>query len=173
MTFSKRIKPRANLDKGQGYNNSTNFCGVAPTGDPRVFGPPTWKAFHLMAQNYPENPNLNTIKQCSNFVKAIPYMIPCSQCGYHFQEFTEKYYKNNPTMCNSRQDLVKFFVEAHNNVSSFTSPERKPWTCEDAEKEYTSVETCFHSRGWGGKELCRESGCAVKAPIGGILHGFK
>ena len=84
MTFSKKIKISAEKE------SDASYCGIVPSGDPRVFGPFTWETFHVMAQNYPQTPNQVTITQCQNFVNAIPYMIPCSQCGYHFQKFIEE-----------------------------------------------------------------------------------
>ena len=167
MTFSKKIKISAEKE------SDASYCGIVPSGDPRVFGPFTWETFHVMAQNYPQTPNQVTITQCQNFVNAIPYMIPCSQCGYHFQKFIEEYLSNNPRAFHSQSELIQFFVEAHNNVSKYTNPNREPWTVQDAAKKYTAMNTCFHNSGWGGPELCKSVDCSHKVPKGGNVRGFK
>jgi hypothetical protein len=37
-------------------NFAMGECGSRTTADPRIFGPPAWRAFHLFAQNYPTQP---------------------------------------------------------------------------------------------------------------------
>ncbi len=157
MPFSKRLqvaKQNDDSDKSDPF-----YCGEAPTGDPRVFGPITWTALHMMGQNYPDEPNEDTIINCKAFVKALPYMLPCSHCGFHLQEFINDYISENPDFCSNQANLVKFFVEAHNNVSKHTNPEREPWTVEDANKKYNSQDACFHNMVWGDQALCRDISC--------------
>ena len=36
---------------------------------------------------YPEKPNEQVKTACENFVRALPYMIPCPHCGWHLDEF--------------------------------------------------------------------------------------
>ena len=38
-------------------------CGVRTTADPRIFGPPAWRAFHLFAQNYPTDPTGECVRE--------------------------------------------------------------------------------------------------------------
>merc|ERR1712183_325154 len=59
----------------------------ATTKDSRIWGPPTWRDLHLMAQNWPKHPDNTFVSQCVNFMRALPYMIPCGGCGYHAIEF--------------------------------------------------------------------------------------
>ena len=155
------------------YSKSKTFCGVVESGDPRVFGPPTWETLHLMAQNYPENPNQVTVKHCKNFVNAVPYMLPCSQCGYHFQKFLDEYIKRKGDIYHTRDTLVTFFVEAHNDVSKHTHPDQAPWTVSRAVQKYSSKDTCLESKGWGGTEICRETSCSTVGPSGGTIRGVK
>ena len=138
---------------------SSGYCGISSTGDPRVFGPNIWKTLHVMAQNFPDEPNTDTIENCRAFIKSLPYMLPCSQCGYHFKEFTEDYLDKNPDPCQNQTSLVKFFVDAHNNVSKNTNPTRLPWTVTDATEKYKSENVCFHNTVWGDEELCRDTTC--------------
>ncbi len=138
------------------------YCGVVKTDDPRVFGPHTWPTFHVMAQNYPIKANSVTAQHCTNFLRAIPFMLPCNDCGNHFREFLNLYTKLNPgvNICSGKNELVKFLVEAHNNVSKRTHPDRKLWTSEDAAKKYSTADVCFHSGVWRGPGICRKvAGC--------------
>lgn len=64
-------------------------CGVRTTADPRIFGPPAWRAFHLFAQNYPAAPAVTVKAACEAFVNAIPYMLPCPHCGYDLSQFIQ------------------------------------------------------------------------------------
>ena len=71
-------------------------------------------------------------------------MIPCANCGHHFRAFLDKQYLPNVQdlatklrmITSSRIELIKFFVEAHNNVTRHTNRTAKLWTVEDAEKYY-------------------------------------
>ena len=129
------------------------------TGDPRVFGPIIWQSLHIMAQNYPDEPNSETRQQCQAFIKSLPYMLPCSHCGKHLQEFINDYQQKQIPICDNQASLIKFFVEAHNNVSSHTNPDRKPWTVEEALQTYASKDVCFHNATWGDESLCRDTSC--------------
>ena len=135
------------------------YCGPASTGDPRVFGPNIWKSLHIMAQNYPTNPNQATIAHCEAFLNGLPYMLPCTDCGFHLEEFIQSYRIMYPIIGTDREALVKFFVEAHNNVSEHTNPGRLPWTVQQAKATYSSENVCFHNRVWGEKSLCRDTSC--------------
>ena len=55
--------------------------------DPRVFGPPTWYALHVMAANYPVAPRRATRRACRAFLRALPWMLPCAACGAHLRSF--------------------------------------------------------------------------------------
>ena len=64
-------------------------CGSRTTADPRVFGPPAWRAFHLFAQNYPTQPTATVKAACVAFVNSLGYMLPCPHCGFDFISFIE------------------------------------------------------------------------------------
>jgi hypothetical protein len=171
MGFSKKNIVKSTKSATEIKDTDNTFCGVVGSGDPRVFGPVTWETFHLMAQNYPNNPNLVTKNHCKKFVESIPYMLPCSQCGFHFQSFTDDYINKKGDIFQTRDSLVAFFVEAHNNVSRYTHPGKEPWTLEQAIKKYSASDTCLHSKGWGGDEICREVQCSFVGPKGGTVRG--
>jgi hypothetical protein len=114
---------------------------LSRTKDPKVFGPIGWTNLHIMAAHYPPRPDINYVRQCANYVRAIPYMLPCKDCGKHFQEFLDGYLEKNPNAFASRDELVKFFVEAHNNVNKWTN--KKLWSIPEAEQKYGQIEGCF------------------------------
>ena len=106
-----------------------------------VFGPYIWTAFHLMAHNYPLHPNKTTQLRAKQFINAIPWMLPCSNCGYHLKHFIEKEYLPNSTnkfahITKTRETMMDFFVAAHNNVTEHTDPQKKPWTTKKANQYY-------------------------------------
>ena len=145
MTFSKK----KNMTK------KSMTCGHISSGHPGIFGPPTWTSLHMMAQNYPEQPNQETIDACRSFISGLAYMLPCTHCGFHFKDFTQEYLKNHVHPSNGRIHLIQFFVEAHNSVNEHLG-ESKKWTVDDATNKYTSKETCIKDSVWSGKNLERE-----------------
>ena len=114
----------------------TLFFVIRPnvaTGEPVIFGPPLWKSLHIMAENYPTQPNQKQQTNCVNFVSALPYMLPCEDCGSHLLK-EEQSIQNLPTVCSSRSNLRSFFVDAHNNVNKHLG--KSIWDVKKAEKKY-------------------------------------
>lgn len=57
-------------------------CGVRTTADPRVWGPEAWRMLHVFAQNFPTDPTQQAIDACTNFINALPWMLPSPLAGY-------------------------------------------------------------------------------------------
>ena len=74
-----------------------------------------WPVLYVFCQHYPDEPSSETIKQCYNFIKSLPYMVPCCDFGYYLNTFTIKYLKNNPDIAHSKHKLLRFFIEAYHN----------------------------------------------------------
>ena len=151
----------------------------ATTGDPRVFGPDAWRTWHRFAQNYPIHPNSKTEKACVNWIRALPYMLPCTLCGLDFLDFITKNELFAGTYdydscaasleydmpcqppevaCTTRSYLVNFFLRAHHNVDRHTKPCKKLWSPQEAEITYGNEFLCASCVVWGkcGKiGLCR------------------
>jgi len=117
------------------------------TGEPVIFGPPVWKSLHIMAENYPIQPDKKHQTNCTNFVSALPYMLPCGDCGSHLLK-EEQAIQNLPAVCSSRSKLRSFFVDAHNNVNKHLG---KPlWNVKEAENRYKTERSWKDvSRVWG------------------------
>lgn len=148
--------------------------------DPRSFGPVVWPALHMVAYGYPKAPRGDVKTYCEEYLRALPVMLPCSHCANDFLNFVMRGAKGfyEPTRvvtsaCQSREALVEFFLQAHNNVNRHTNPQRGSWSKEEARDRYSREFVCFHSAAWdgpsGGVGLCREassgsSQCSVYTP---------
>ena len=119
-------------------------CGYVTTADPRVFGPELWRSLHRIAQNYPVHPSEDTIKHAVAFLESLPYMLPCSHCGCDFLMYLEQ--QNLKKVCASKNDLVKFLVDAHNRVSKNLDTTKKQWTVKDANKTYAKDKVCIGNK---------------------------
>lgn len=135
---------------GRVINTETlkNIEIIRPSNDPRVFGPCAWKTFHIFAYNYPHNPSKNTKDACVNFIKGIPYMLPCGYCGYYFKEYTAKH--DLSIVTKNQKNVVKFFKEAHNNITKNVNPSKKITS-----HDYSTGVDKSGNNLWKGKELKR------------------
>jgi hypothetical protein len=164
-------------------------CGSRSSSDPRVFGPHFWKTFHTMAVNYHSPPTKAALGACSAFIKALPYMIPCTHCAWDLGQFIQTNIENsgkyNETCmgatsehfdeslcfapeeaCKSQRSLVSFFVRAHNNVNSHTNPCRPRFTIKQGYDMYknSSPDFCARDIVWGSKQICGGGYCAPRGP---------
>ena len=130
------------------------YCGDVLWSDARAFGPVTWHALHLIAQNYPggigdnELPNNATIAACDKFTQGLPWMLPAH--GMRFKTLLDAH----PHRCVDGYHLQSAMVTAHNNISDLVGgPD--PWTVQQAADYYTNATKCLTDIQWGKKELCR------------------
>jgi len=152
-------------------------CGSRVSADPRVFGPHTWKTFHTMAVNYHSPPTEAAVNACTNFLTALPYLIPCAHCAWDLGQFiqtnvdkhglfdsdcrgatTEDYDESlclkPEEACKSQRTFVSFFVRAQNNVNHHVHPCRSSFTIKQAYDTYEKEDGCAHNVVWGYKQLC-------------------
>jgi hypothetical protein len=139
---------------------------LVETAEPRIFGPIIWPGLHIMAQNYPENPNKYHKQGCKKFLAGLPFMLPCADCGSHLLK-SELYGEGEDTMeaksnpknqkqrmknmynaCSSRYNLSEFLVEAHNKVNENNG--KPTWTGEQAKNFYSKMPACLTDgkEGW-------------------------
>jgi len=142
-----------------------------------VFGPHTWKTFHTMAVNYHSPPTEVAVDACTNFLNALPYLIPCAHCAYDLgqfirtnanknglfdsecggattEDFDESLCLKPEEACKSQRTLVSFFVRAQNNVNQHVHPCRPRFTIMQAYNTYAEEHICAHSVVWGSKQIC-------------------
>ncbi len=124
-------------------------CETLRSDEQPIFGPELWRSLHLIAENYPDHPVPEAQKAAKDFIRGFPWMIPCANCGFHFREFLTRQYpqdflgQKDPDLegtltdiTKSRDEMIRFFVEAHNNVTRHTDKTAKLWTPEEAKKYY-------------------------------------
>jgi len=109
-----------------------------PSTSPEIWGPPTWTSLHYLAEGYPKNPSPPVRRHCEAFLKALPWMLPCESCGFHFRKFIFSYPGGADKITSCRDTLRCFLVEAHDAVRAHTRPEAPPWTPAEAETFYAS-----------------------------------
>lgn len=102
------------------------------------FGPSMWKTLHSIAWTY-DHPTPEYQKKAKEFFKLIGDFIPCPSCAAHYK----KYLKNNPVQAGSKDKLVQWVFDLHNDVNrrshkptlSFDEHQRDyQWTTEDVLK---------------------------------------
>ena len=133
---------------------------------PAIFGPYLWTSFHLISVNYPDNPLPQTQNSAIQFIKSLPWLLPCDHCGYHLLEFIEEKYlpefnsnlsEKLNIITKNRYNLVTFFTELHNDVSQHVDKNIKRWSTEDT-IEYYSKGKRFNVNNikiWKNQELKR------------------
>ncbi len=92
-------------------------CANLSTAHPEVFGPVTWNVLHVLAQKFPDRPELPQIQACTGFVASLPYMLPEGESALAFQRFSIDYPGSLDAACATGPALRQFFCNAHNFVN--------------------------------------------------------
>jgi hypothetical protein len=92
--------------------------------DPKIWGPVLWKFLHIMAHNYPENPNPQTKASSRQFFFSLRHLLPCETCRVHYSELLSK----RQPETDSSDSLQEWLLWLHNEVSARTNTDAKPWT---------------------------------------------
>jgi len=130
-------------------------CPLKDSGDPLIFGPLIWPALHVIAENYPKIPNEEYKKHCYNFLKGLPYMLPCGYCGNHLlneettmdNQLGNNLDRNLTNAALNRSNLRNFLVDAHNNVNKHNN--KKQWTYNEVKNYYKKIPACiYNDKGW-------------------------
>ncbi len=87
------------------------------TKDPSVWGQPCWFTLHNFAVHYPEKASPICAQRCREFIRALPYMIPCEGCSEHAMKFVNDHEAELPVISAGKIALFKFFVDFHNYVN--------------------------------------------------------
>jgi hypothetical protein len=81
--------------------------------DPNVWGPGAWTFLHSLTLTYPKRPNYLDKQRYSQFFHNLQFVLPCPTCQKHYQLNV----KENPIQLDSRDDLVAWLVNIHNEVN--------------------------------------------------------
>ena len=85
--------------------------------DPKVWGSAWWfSLFNGCCTAERIIPNADRVKYWK-FIEGLPYMLPCRECQGHAKIYVENHKHAKDSICSSRRNLLKFFVDLHNTVS--------------------------------------------------------
>lgn len=77
------------------------------------WGPSAWKLMHSIAFTMPDNADVHTQKQYSNFYESLADVLPCPSCRIHFKKHIEKH----PIPTDTSDELAQWVYRAHNAVN--------------------------------------------------------
>jgi hypothetical protein len=83
--------------------------------DPDAFGPAFWFTIHNSTTTYPNRPTAFVQSGMKKLIENLHLLIPCLSCQEHFFTFLKKSDMDRITA--SRENLFKFFIDAHNYVN--------------------------------------------------------
>jgi hypothetical protein len=106
------------------------------TSDPKIWGPPYWYSLHNSAAHYPINASPLVKERMKARILAIPYELPCQNCQLHASSYIEKFADKLDYIVSGRDNLVKFFVDFHNEVNKRYG--KPTWSYEQAYKFYSN-----------------------------------
>lgn len=105
-------------DRSKKLNITRATKDFANVSSPDVWGPPTWLSLHISASQYPENASNLVKERMKNRILALPLELPCTDCRTHCANIIQKIAPDLDTICSTRDNLFKFYVDLHNMVNS-------------------------------------------------------
>jgi hypothetical protein len=101
-----------------------------------VWGPKMWEVMHTFSFSYPISPSNVEKQAASNFYNSIGILIPCKECSNHCLQ----YVKINPPNVNSKDDLIDWVYNFHNEVNKRLG--KQYYRKEDLLSRYENVAFC-------------------------------
>lgn len=84
---------------------------------PEVWGESFWFVLHLGSVHAPDIIPIEKREKYWNFIDGLPEMVACQKCSVHAREWVENNRPHKDMICSSRENLITFFVNMHNNVN--------------------------------------------------------
>ena len=82
------------------------------------WGPAAWNTLHVVAHSYPTHPTSRQRDETWQFLHLFALHLPCPSCRQHFQSLLQSSVPtSDATAFDSRESLVKFMNDAHNEVN--------------------------------------------------------
>ena len=81
--------------------------------EPNIWGPAAWLFLHSVTFQYPENPSHLDKEKYYTFFRSIQNVLPCPNCREHYKQNL----KDIPIRLDSREDLVEWLIDVHNEVN--------------------------------------------------------
>ena len=95
-----------------------------------IWGPSAWLFLHAVTFQYPEEPTMVDKKNYKQFFNSLQNILPCPKCREHYQENI----KEIPIQLNSRDELIQWLINIHNNVNKLNNKDILSY--EDVKKVY-------------------------------------
>lgn len=101
--------------------DGTQMYNFRYSNKPGVWGPKFWYMLHNSSLYYPDNATKACADQTSNFILALPCILPCSVCRNHAVDYLTKFNKKQLLqICSTKKGLATFFLNMHNYVNLHT-----------------------------------------------------
>lgn len=97
-----------------------------------IWGPSGWLFMHSISFQYPEYPTEEDKNNYKVFFESLKNTIPCPKCREHYSENL----KQKPIQLNSRDELIQWVIDIHNEVNKKNS--KKIYSRKEVEKLYLS-----------------------------------
>lgn len=85
-----------------------------------AWGAPFWQVAHTMTFMYPlSDPTPADKSRVLSFFKLYPFILPCGECGRHFQEYTKEggLFAFTEDLLRGQEPLSRWLVDLHNAVN--------------------------------------------------------
>lgn len=96
--------------------NNSRLLASSPD-PPEIWGPHYWYVIHTFAAAYSENPSDLDKEIAVNFIKNLPFILPCHECRNHSFMYMKLHIKQLDKITSSRQNIVHFFRNFHDWVN--------------------------------------------------------
>jgi hypothetical protein len=99
----------------------------------KIWGPDAWLFLHTITFNYPDNPNEQDKVNFFTFFDSLKHVLPCEKCKKHYRENSKDLKEN----LNSKDDLVKWLIDIHNQVNIQNN--KSVWSYTDVYNKYQDI----------------------------------
>lgn len=105
-----------------GASESTSIGAPSPDCPPdsNELGRSTWTLLHTMSAYYPTAPSPSQQSDMLSFIRVLSNVYPCTACAAAFRDEC----RTNPPRVGSREELMRWFCERHNEVNERQGKER-------------------------------------------------
>lgn len=84
----------------------------------KKWGGAAWIFLHSAAYQWPEQPTMDDRMRMYNFLRALPFVLPCDKCQKHALKFVHRHVTSpSSEPLSSRDSLARFMNAFHNNVN--------------------------------------------------------
>jgi hypothetical protein len=102
--------------------------------DPNIWGKHFWKTSHYITASYPNNPTIEHKQHVRQYFELLQFLLPCLNCRNHYK-LNLKNYPLTDDILNSKEKLVEWLIELHNEVNKRTG--KTVLSVEKAKKLYS------------------------------------